>query len=110
MDAERIISHGVADMVGFGRPMCLDGKLPEKLLSGDVDVIDDVMPEGFVSGGRFGFDSRYGFIRDVYFEALIAWHSMQMAGLSEGLKSDAVVGLLSALRSFRKSLRATRQR
>lgn len=110
MDAERIISHGVADMVGFGRPMCLDDKLSEKLLSGDVDVIDDVKPEGFVSGGRFGFDSRYGFIREVHFEGLIAWHSVQMAGLSEGLKSDASVGLLSALRSFRKSLRATRQR
>ncbi len=109
-DAERIILHDVADMVGFGRPMCLDNKLPEKLLFGDVDLIDDIVPEGLVSGAHLGFDSSFGFIRDIHFEALIAWHSVQMARLSNGLTSDVSVGLLSALRAFRKALRATRQR
>ena len=109
-DAERIILHDVADMVGFGRPTCLDNKLPEKLLSGDVDLIDDIVPEGLVSGAHLGFDSSFGFIRDIHFEALIAWHSVQMARLSNGLTSDVSVGLLYALRAFRKSLRATRQR
>ena len=108
--AEQIIWHDVADLVGFGRPMCLDDKLPEKLLSGDVEVIDDVMPEGLVSGGHLSFDSSFGFIRDIHFEALIAWHSIQMARLSNGSAGDVSVGLLSALRAFRKSLRATRQR
>ncbi len=109
-DAEQIILHEVADMVGFGRPLCLDNKLPEKLLSEEVDAIDDIMPEELVSGGHLGFDSSFGFIRDVYFEALIAWHSVQMAHLSNDLKRDASVGLLSGLRAFRKSLTATRQR
>ncbi|WP_022695570.1 oxidoreductase [Ponticaulis koreensis] len=109
-DAEQVILHEVADIVGFGRPMCLDEKLPEKLLFGEVDVIDDIMPEGLVPGGHLGFDSSFGFFRDVHFEALIAWHSMQMARLCNGSKMDAPVKLLSALRAFRKSLRATRQR
>lgn len=109
-DAEQIIGHDVADIIGFGRPMCFDNKLPEKLLSGDVDVIDDIMPEGLVPGGHLSFDSSFGFIRDIHFEALIAWHAVQMARLSNGSKMDASVGLLSALRAFRKSLIAKRQR
>ncbi|MAF56896.1 NADH:flavin oxidoreductase [Ponticaulis sp.] len=109
-DAERIILRDVADLVGFGRSMCLDNKLPEKLLSGDVDVIDEFMPEGLESGGHLGPDSSFGFIRDIHFEALMAWHSVQMARLSNGSKMDASVGLLSALRAFRRSLKATRQR
>ena len=108
-DAERIILHDVADMVGFGRPMCLDDKLPERLLSGDVDVMDDIMPEGLLSGGHLGFDSSFGFIRDIHSEAIIAWHSLQMAHLSKGLTSDESVGLLSALRSFRKSAKVIRR-
>ena len=68
------------------------------------------MPEGLESGGHLGPDSSFGFIRDIHFEALMAWHSVQMARLSNGSKMDASVGLLSALRAFRRSLKATRQR
>ncbi len=107
-DAERIIMTGVADAVGFGRPMCLDTRLAYKLLSGEADAIEDYMPDGLMSGGHLGFDSKFGVVRNAYFEALIAWHVNQMSRLPDGLKGNAAVGPITATRHFRKRIASLR--
>ena len=39
---EEIVSQGVSDMIGLGRPMILDPELPKKLLSGKLTQIDPI--------------------------------------------------------------------
>jgi 2,4-dienoyl-CoA reductase-like NADH-dependent reductase (Old Yellow Enzyme family) len=77
---DEALASGAVDLVGIGRPLCVDPDLPRALIEGRVDRAPAIEPP------RFG-------VRAMEPMAESAWYAAQMARMARGLDPDPRLGV-----------------
>lgn len=100
------LSGGDVDMIGLGRPLCIDPGFPAKLLSGDVEQAPDVDDSLRIGPGFLGPNSPVAIIKAINGFAKIGWYYEQIYRLADGLEPDLSMSALRALMSYDKTEKA----
>ncbi len=97
------LSGGDVDMIGLGRPLCLDPDFPARALSGDIARAADVETGLRIGPGVLGPASRIPMVKMINAFARIGWYYEQIYRLADGLDPDPSMSALSALLAYEKT-------
>jgi len=97
------LSAGDIDMIGLGRPLCIDPDFPAKILSGEVEQALDVEKDLRIGPGFLGPNSPLAIMKAVNGFARIGWYYEQIYRLADGLDPDLSMSALSALLAYDKT-------
>ena len=100
------LDGGEVDLVGLGRPLCVDPDFPKKILSGAIERAPDVESDLRVGPGIFGPNSRFSVFKVINGFARIGWYYEQIYRLADGLEPDLSLGALRALLTYDKTEKA----
>lgn len=105
------LASGAADVIGLGRPLCVDPDLPRKLLDGDAARCPAWEHKLNLGRGFFGPTSPLLLMRMVNIQGEVAWFYRQLIRLAEDRDPDTELGLIRALyRHLRDEQRLGRER
>jgi 2,4-dienoyl-CoA reductase-like NADH-dependent reductase (Old Yellow Enzyme family) len=99
------LSEGGVDVIGLGRPLCLDADFPRKILDGEIDMAPDFERDLRLGPGIFGPNSPIGMLKVANGFAKIGWYYEQIYRLSDGLQPDPTLGMFSALLAYERTER-----
>lgn len=92
------LAAGEADVIGIGRPMCVDPDLPNKLLSGSLREAPRWEKQLRLGPTRFlGPNSPIDFLRTLNGWAVQGWFCLQLIRMGEGKDPDPSMGVFQAL-------------
>lgn len=94
MDAA--IGQGEADLVGLGRPLCVDVDAPAKLLSGEIAELQKWENQLRIGPGWIGPKSPFGMVKAVNGFGAMGWYYAQLHALADGKPVHRKLGLLKA--------------
>lgn len=97
------LSGGDVDMIGLGRPLCIDPRFPSHVLSGEVDQMADVDGDLRIGPGFLGPNSRVAAIKAINGFAKLGWYYEQIYRLADGLQPDLSMSALRALLAYDKA-------
>ncbi len=97
------LSSGDVDMIGLGRPLCIDPDFPAKLLSSELQQAPDVETGLRIGPGLLGPNSRIAIMKAINGFAKIGWYYEQIYRLADGLEPDLSMGALRALFAYDKT-------
>ncbi len=104
------LASGGADVVGLGRPMCVDTDLPRRLLSGEIDRVPtwetDLRLAPNALGPEVGADMR----RQIEVWGKQGWFCLQLILIGEGKGANRELGVLDAFNGYRDNEAATAAR
>jgi 2,4-dienoyl-CoA reductase-like NADH-dependent reductase (Old Yellow Enzyme family) len=102
--------QGDCDVVGLGRPMCWMPELPRRLLTRELERVDDLEPRLELSArGWLSPSSRWLAAKAINAFATQSWYYCQLFRLAEGRPAELDRGVWSTLREYVASeLRAAR--
>lgn len=96
---DEALASGEADLIGIGRPLCVETDLPARLLSGEIDALprfEDQLRLG--PTGLLGPNSPIGLIKALNGFGAMGWYYQHLIALGEGRKPDPKLGVFTALR------------
>jgi len=99
----RSIEEDGVDIVGLGRPFCIDTTIADKLLSGEVTEIRDYTEDTRVGRGLLGPASPISFLRDLNAWSELFWFYAQMDRLAEEQEPDLDMSGFKALMMIDKA-------
>ena len=82
------LGGGDVDLIGLGRPLCVDPDFPKKILSGALERAPDVESGLRVGPGVLGPNSPFATVKAVNGFARIGWYYEQLYRLADGLEPD----------------------
>jgi 2,4-dienoyl-CoA reductase-like NADH-dependent reductase (Old Yellow Enzyme family) len=94
------VSGGDVDMVGLGRPLCVDPNFAARILSGELQHAPDVEEGMRIGPGILGPNSSIKAIKAINGFARIGWYYEQIYRLADGLEPDVSMSALQALLSY----------
>jgi len=97
------LSGDSVDMIGLGRPLCVDPDFPAKILSGELAVAPDVEKRLRIGPGIFGPNSPMPIFKAINGFAKIGWYYEQIYRLADGLHADTSLSALQALLAYEKT-------
>ncbi len=97
------LAGGDVDMVGIGRPLCVDAEFPNKILSGELDVAPDVEKRLSIGPWIFGRTSPLAFFRTLNGFAKMGWYYEQIYKLADGEDTDLSLSAFKALMTYDKT-------
>ena len=97
------LSAGDVDMIGLGRPLCIDPGFPAKLLSGELGQAPDVETGLRIGPGLLGPDSPIAIVKAINGFARIGWYYEQIYRLADGLEPNLSMSALRALLAYDKT-------
>jgi 2,4-dienoyl-CoA reductase-like NADH-dependent reductase (Old Yellow Enzyme family) len=97
------LSGGDVDVIGLGRPLCIDPKFPSKLLSGDLKHSPDLDASLRIGPGVLGPTSRIDLVKLANAFARIGWYYEQIYRIADGLDPDPGLSALRALLAYDKT-------
>ena len=97
------LAGGEIEMIGLGRPLCVDPDLPEKLLSGKISRAEEVEQRLHLGPGILGPASRIDLVKAANAFAKIGWYYEQIYRLADGLDPDPSMSALHALLAYEKT-------
>ena len=100
------LSSGQVDMIGLGRPLCLDPDFPARILSGELAVAPDVERGLRIGPGILGPHSPIRLIKTINGFAKIGWYYEQIYRLADGLEADLGMSGFKALMAYEKMEKA----
>jgi 2,4-dienoyl-CoA reductase-like NADH-dependent reductase (Old Yellow Enzyme family) len=100
------LRDGDVDLVGLGRPLCVDADFPNKILSGALEQAPDVEAGLRIGPGIFGPNSRFGVVKAINGFARIGWYYEQIYRLADGEEPDLSMGAVRALLAYEKTEKA----
>jgi 2,4-dienoyl-CoA reductase-like NADH-dependent reductase (Old Yellow Enzyme family) len=100
------LSGGGVDLVGLGRPLCVDPNFPKKILSGAIERAPDVESGLRVGPGIFGPNSPFPVFKAINGFARIGWYYEQIYRLADGEEPDLTIGAMRALLAYEKTEKA----
>ncbi len=100
------LGGGDVDLIGLGRPLCIDPNFPKKILSGAIERAPDVESGLRVGPGLFGPNSPFAVFKAINGFARIGWYYEQIYRLADGEEPDLSMGALRALLAYEKTERA----
>lgn len=84
------------DLIGLGRPLCVDADAPAKLLSGQADRLDKWEDSLRIGPGWLGPNSPIGVIKALNGFAMQSWYYSQIHAIADNQPVNRRLGLLSA--------------
>ncbi len=100
------LGGGDVDLIGLGRPLCIDPNFPKKILSGAIERAPDVESGLRVGPGLFGPNSPFAVFKAINGFARIGWYYEQIYRLADGEEPDLSMGAMRALLAYEKTERA----
>jgi 2,4-dienoyl-CoA reductase-like NADH-dependent reductase (Old Yellow Enzyme family) len=100
------LAEGDVDVIGLGRPLCVDADFPRKVLSGVTRQAPDVESKLRIGPGILGPASPVAAIKAINGFAKIGWYYEQIYKLADGLEPDLSLGALRALLTYEKTEKA----
>ena len=100
------LGGGDVDLIGLGRPLCVDPDFPKKILSGALERAPDVESGLRVGPGVLGPNSPFATVKAVNGFARIGWYYEQLYRLADGLEPDLSMGAVRALLAYEKTEKA----
>jgi hypothetical protein len=97
------LSGGDVDMIGLGRPLCVDPGFPAKILSGELQHAPDVEQGLRIGPGIFGPNSPLAAVKAINGFARIGWYYEQIYRLADGLDPDTSMSSLRALLAYERT-------
>lgn len=94
MDAA--LQSGEADLIGLGRPLCVDVDAPAELLSGVRSELPKWEKTLRIGPGIFGPNSSIGLFKALNGFGMQGWFYTQLHRISDGLEPNRRLGVLSA--------------
>ncbi|WP_051594687.1 NADH:flavin oxidoreductase/NADH oxidase family protein [Hyphomonas pacifica] len=101
------LAEGEADLIGIGRPLCVDTDVPAKLLSGELEEAKSWEKTLQLGPGIFGPNSPFKLIKTLNGFGAMGWFYEQLRLLGAGKSTDPDMGLLSAFLSNQRKEVAT---
>ncbi len=103
----RAIDEDQIDMVGLGRPFCVDPEVGTRLLSGEITQTNDMVESTRIGRGLLSPTSPISFLRDLNAWGELGWYYEQIYRLADGKEPDFDLTGFKALLSFDKTESAT---
>ena len=100
------VSGGDVDMIGLGRPLCVDPRFPAKILSREIETAPDVETNMRIGPGILGPNSSIAAIKAINGFARIGWYYEQIYRLADGLDVDTSMSALRALLAYDRTEKA----
>jgi 2,4-dienoyl-CoA reductase-like NADH-dependent reductase (Old Yellow Enzyme family) len=91
---EETVSSGLADMIGIGAPLCCDPHGPKKLLSGEIDRLENHAKTKRLGPGFLGPNSGIGMVKMINALGQMAWNYHAIEAIAEGRELPRSKGLL----------------
>jgi 2,4-dienoyl-CoA reductase-like NADH-dependent reductase (Old Yellow Enzyme family) len=97
------LASGDVDVIGLGRPLCIDPEFPGKLLSGALKRSPDLDAALRIGPGVLGPNSKIDLVKLANAFARIGWYYEQIYRIADGLDPDPGLGALRALLAYDKT-------
>lgn len=97
------LAGGDVDMIGLGRPLCIDTDFPSRILSGELLSAPDVESSLRIGPGFLGPNSPIAAIKAANGFARIGWYYEQIYRLADGLQADLSLSAFRALLAYEKT-------
>ena len=97
-----LASHTI-DVVGLGRPLCVDPSAPARLLSGAVREIPAFEKTLQIGPGILGPHSRFNIVKALNGWGQQGWFCLQILRMGQGLDPDKKLGVFKAFRDYAKN-------
>ncbi|MGF1465608.1 MAG: NADH:flavin oxidoreductase/NADH oxidase family protein [Sandaracinaceae bacterium] len=102
---DEALTSGALDLVGLGRPLCLDPAACRKVLDGSVDALEDVEARMRLGPGWLGPASPFDLVKALNGFAKMGWYYEQLYRLADGQDVEASLSLLRALVAYQTTER-----
>ncbi len=90
------LASGEADLIGLGRPLCVDFDAPAQLLSGDLSELPKWEKTLRIGPGIFGPNSSIGLFKALNGFGMQGWYYSQLHRVADGEAPNRKLGVLSA--------------
>ena len=100
------LASGEADLIGIGRPLCVDTTAPARLLDGTQDAFDQWEKKLRIGPGLLGPHSPIKLVKALNGFGAMGWYYEQLKRLGAGEAPDEKLGVLSAFLANQKSEKA----
>ncbi|MEM9571239.1 MAG: NADH:flavin oxidoreductase/NADH oxidase family protein [Pseudomonadota bacterium] len=90
------LAGGEADLIGLGRPLCVDVDAPNQLLSGDLDELTKWETILRIGPGIFSPNSSIGLFKALNGFGMQGWYYHQLHRIADGDAPNRKLGVLSA--------------
>tara|TARA_R110000868_G_scaffold226249_1_gene478816 strand:- start:1213 stop:2517 length:1305 start_codon:yes stop_codon:yes gene_type:complete len=97
------LGSGTMDVVGMGRPMCVDPSAPARLLSGAVRDVPAYEKKLQIGPGILGPSSRFNLIKAFNGWGQQGWFCLQILRMGAGQDPDKKMGVFKAFRDYAKN-------
>lgn len=94
------LAEGSVDLIGLGRPMCVDPEFPGKLLRGEVDHSPTWEHQLSLPAGVLGTDTPPAVHKQVETWGKQGWFCLQLIRLGNGLAPDLSMSVLDAFNGY----------
>ena len=95
------------DVIGLGRPLCVDAGAAGRLLRGEIETLDRWEARLRLGGGWLGAASPLAMVRALNTFAAQGWYYEQLVRLGEQGRADPRLGVLAAFIADQRRSRAT---
>ncbi|MEL8055445.1 MAG: NADH:flavin oxidoreductase/NADH oxidase family protein [Pseudomonadota bacterium] len=90
------VESGEADLIGLGRPLCVDTDAPAQLLNGSVAELPKWEKILRIGPGIFGPNSSIGLFKALNGFGMQSWYYSQLHTIADGKEPNRKLGVLSA--------------
>lgn len=90
------LEAGEADLIGLGRPLCVDVDAPGQLVSGEITELEKWEKSLRIGPGIFGPNSSVGLFKALNGFGMQGWYYHQLHRIADGLEPNRKLGVLSA--------------
>ena len=97
------LAEGEADLIGLGRPLCVEPDTPKQLLSGEVAAAAQWEKTLRLGPGWLGPNSPIDLVKALNGCGVIGWYYEQLRRLGAGEAPDTGLGVLSAFLANQKN-------
>jgi len=97
---EHALSVGGMDVIGIGRPMCVDMDVCGKLLSGEIDTMRSYEDEFVLDRAKLGREVDERTAKGLEVWGHLGWFYVQLWRLGDGLEPDREMTLVDALHTL----------
>jgi len=97
------LASGEMDMVGLGRPLCVDAQVPNKLLSGAMTETPAFEKTLKIGPGWLGPHSPFAIVKGLNGWGQQSWFCLQILRMGDGQEPNTALGVFKAFRDYAKN-------
>ena len=101
--------EGEADLIGLGRPLCVDTDTPKRLLTGEIAAAEQWEKKLRIGPGLLGPNSPVKLVKALNGFGVMGWYYEQLRRLGAGKDADPKLGVLPAFLANQKNEKRTQR-